>query len=109
MHVSKNLTGQWHHVLSRKIMLELNRHPTLNGVFNRKDFLVQAVNKESHNGYQNWHRIYESSVSTWLRLNKSTTPVQFLNYLYSVYSSRDILIRFPDALRLIQMGIQEIQ
>jgi len=103
------LFGQFHHILSTKIMRELATHSTLNGVFTRNDFVVQAMDRASHKGYQGWHRVYDDEVVDWLSINEKATPEEFLNYLRDVYLKAEMESRFPDAFLLLQMALEEIQ
>jgi hypothetical protein len=91
-------TGQQHHVISRPIADELNKHATLKGLYQPRDprFVTQAVDKAAHNGYQHWHRQVDKEVIKWLRDNRTATPAQFENFLRSIYSRPDMLKRFPN-------------
>ena len=99
-------TGQWHHVFSNKIMQALEEHRTLAGQFKRNDILVQALDRESHIGYQKWHRAYDDEVIEWLENNQTASPAEFLDFLQEIYTRPDMLRRFPfakealDALRI---------
>ena len=95
-------TGQWHHVFSRKIMRQLNKHETLQGVFSRKDVVVRALNLASHKGYQKWHRAYDDQVVRWLRNHPSASPNEFLDFLMEIYASPDMRQRFPYGLEAIE-------
>ncbi len=93
-----NCTGQNHHIISRPIAEELERHETLRGLYKpRVDrFVARAKDKESHCGYQHWHREVDKEVIEWLRREKTTTPQQFETYLRALYSRKDLLERFPN-------------
>ncbi len=104
-HVDIIPTGQWHHVLSNKIMRQLNKHETLGGVFKRSDIVVQALDRESHIGYQKWHRAYDKEVVDWLRRNPMASPDEFIDILIEIHSRTDMVERFPfalDALHALQ-------
>ena len=103
-------TGQWHHVLSNKIYTELGWHETLAGIFGRNDIMVQALDRESHNGYQTWHRLYDDAAVEWLQdsSNVSASPTQFVQYLRGVYERSDMQQRFPGAIQLIDMVLEEL-
>lgn len=91
-------TGQQHHVISRPIAEELNRHATLKGLYQPRDprFVTQAVDKAAHNGYQHWHRQVDKEVVNWLRDYPTATPQQFEAFLRSVYSRPEMMVRFPN-------------
>jgi hypothetical protein len=113
LHFAENMgdaaktTGQWHHVFSRKIMRTLDEHPTLQGVFSREDFLVQAADDLSHRGYQRWHRVYDDQVVEWLTVNSGATQDEFLDYLQRVYSQPEIRERFPNAVDVLRQAMEE--
>jgi hypothetical protein len=92
-----NCTGQTHHIISRPISEELERHRTLRGLFKPRDerFKTQAKDKESHCGYQEWHRKVDLKVIEWLKAQDKATPEQFLKMLRELYSQPDLLKRFP--------------
>lgn len=94
--------GQWHHVISNKILRALNDHPILKGVFDREDFVVQASNKLDHSGYQSWHRDYDNEVPTWLTNHPEANRAEFIKYLRSIYSRPSLKKSFPDALDIIK-------
>jgi hypothetical protein len=50
--------GQNHHVISRPIAKALEDHETLRGLYEPRDerYVAKAKDKESHCGYQKWHR-----------------------------------------------------
>ena len=89
-------TGQYHHVLSNRIMDALNRHKTLSGLFDRNGSLVQALNREAHIGYQTWHREIDRIVVEWLNnpKNINATPREFWKMLYALYDTEDMINRF---------------
>ena len=70
---------------------------------------MQSLDKASHNGYQQWHRLYDATVVRWLQSNTQATPDQFLNFMKGLYQNAELLKRFPDAWKLIQMGLEELQ
>ena len=89
-------TGQHHHVLSKKVMDALSRHP-LRGKFNRNDprFIMRATNKQAHQGYQNWHREHDDKIVNWLKSRPGATPRQFEAFLRKLYREPDMRKRFP--------------
>jgi hypothetical protein len=99
--------GQWHHVLSNRIVRELERHKTLRGLFKRGDFLVQASDDLSHWGYQAWHRVYDDEVVKWLRENPEATRDQFLMLLREIYERPEMRERFPDAIEVLEKVLRE--
>ncbi len=90
--------GQNHHVISRPIAKALERHKTLRGLFGPRDrrFVAKAKDKESHCGYQKWHRDVDLEVMMWLREHEKATPEQFMSKLREIYSRKEMLERFPN-------------
>ena len=95
-------TGQWHHLFSNKIIRQLEKHETLRGVFRRGDILVQALDRESHVGYQTWHRAYDKEVVDWLKRNAVATSDEFIDFLIEIHARSDMRRRFPFALDALQ-------
>jgi hypothetical protein len=95
-----NCDGQNHHVISRPIAQALEEHRTLHGLYEPRDerFVAKAKDKdkESHCGYQKWHRKVDEEVVSWLERNRSATAVQFMKKLREIYSRKDMLKRFPN-------------
>jgi hypothetical protein len=90
-------SGQEHHVISRPIAKELDRHLTLSGHYTARDprFVVQARDQASHWGYQDWHRKLDETVIRWLRENPMATVEQFEAFLRQLYLRPDLHHRFP--------------
>ncbi|HEX5752911.1 MAG TPA: Wall-associated protein precursor [Archangium sp.] len=90
-------TGQLHHIISKPIFRELDKHPTLMGVYGPRDsrFVTRAVDEKAHCGYQEWHRKVDEEVVEWLKQFKYATAEQFEAYLRSIYNRPDMLKRFP--------------
>jgi len=101
-------TGQWHHIISRKIERALAGHATLAGEFRRQDYVVRALDEASHKGYQTWHRAYDDEVVRWLRdaRNNGAGSHEFLTYLGRIHATPDMSTRFPDAYRVLQMALE---
>jgi hypothetical protein len=93
-----NCTGQEHHIISRLIAKELARHKTLRGLYTPRDkrFKTRAKDKESHCGYQEWHREVDTEVIEWLKEHEKATPEQFMKMLRELYNRPDMLKRFPN-------------
>lgn len=89
-------TGQRHHLLSKRIMAALDDHPSLNGSFNRDDFIYRAINGPAHNGYQKWHIAYDNTVVQWLRSNQNANPAQFRTYLHNLHQEQWLKQRIPN-------------
>jgi hypothetical protein len=89
--------GQNHHVISRPIAKALERHETLGGLYEPRDerYVAKAKDKESHCGYQKWHRDTDLEVIKWLREHKKATQKQFEAFLREIYNRPDMLERFP--------------
>ncbi len=90
--------GQNHHVISRPIAKALEKHETLGGLYEPRDdrYVAKAKDKESHCGYQKWHRDVDLEVIKWLRDNKKATQELFEAFLRELYSRKDMLKRFPN-------------
>jgi hypothetical protein len=90
-------TGQQHHVISKRIAEELDKHPTLKGHYTARDprFVTRAVDKASHYGYQKWHREVDEEVIRWLQQHPSATSEEFEGLLREIYSRPAMLQRFP--------------
>ncbi|HZH13309.1 MAG TPA: Wall-associated protein precursor [Archangium sp.] len=93
-----NCTGQKHHIISRPIAGELERHRTLRGLYKPRDerFVTRAKDKESHCGYQQWHRDVDQEVIRWLQRETRATPKQFEEFLREIYNRPELLKRFPN-------------
>jgi len=55
----------------------------------------RAADKESHNGYQKWHRDVDEEVIHWLERNKKATPAEFEAFLRQIYNRPNMRARFP--------------
>ncbi|MDY7231032.1 Wall-associated protein precursor [Hyalangium rubrum] len=90
--------GQNHHVISRPIAKVLEDHETLSGLYEPRDerYVAKAKDKESHCGYQKWHREVDLEVMRWLRQERRATPEEFMAKLREIYSRKDMLKRFPN-------------
>lgn len=90
--------GQEHHIISKKIADKLARHPTLSGRYTARDprFKTRAADKESHNGYQKWHRDVDDEVIEWLSKYDHATPAEFEAFLRQIYNRPNMRLRFPD-------------
>jgi len=90
--------GQNHHVISRPIAKELERHKTLRGLYTPRDerYVAKAKDKESHCGYQKWHRDVDLEVIRWLRQEGRATPEEFMAKLHAIYNRKEMLQRFPN-------------
>jgi hypothetical protein len=95
--VPPNCNGQNHHVISQPIAKALEDHRTLHGLYEPRDerFVAKAKDKESHCGYQEWHRKVDAEVVQWLREHDKATPAQFMQKLREIYSRKEMLKRFP--------------
>ncbi|AKJ01331.1 Wall-associated protein precursor [Archangium gephyra] len=90
-------TGQKHHIISRPIAEELEKHATLRGLYKPRDerFVTRAKDKESHCGYQKWHRDVDNEVIQWLKEEVKATPSQFEQLLREIYARPNMRRRFP--------------
>jgi len=93
-----NCNGQNHHVISRPIAQALEKHRTLRGLYEPRDerFKARAKDKDSHCGYQKWHRDVDDEVIAWLEENAAATPEQFMRKLREIYNRKEMLERFPN-------------
>ncbi|MDY7227110.1 Wall-associated protein precursor [Hyalangium rubrum] len=89
--------GQNHHVISRPIAKALEEHPTLRGLYEPRDerYVAKAKDKESHCGYQKWHRDVDLEIIRWLSRESRATPAEFMAKLREIYNREDMLKRFP--------------
>ncbi len=89
--------GQLHHVISRPIARELEKHPTLRGHYTPRDprFVTRADEEKSHCGYQEWHRKVDAEVIQWLKDKERATPAQFEAFLRLIYNRPQMRARFP--------------
>ena len=58
--------------------------------------IYKAIDKTAHNGYQTWHRDYDSKVVKWLSTRLNATPKQFKDYLNKLYSEDWLKERIPN-------------
>jgi uncharacterized Zn finger protein len=93
-----NCNGQNHHIISRPIADALKEHETLAGLYEPRDkrFVAKAKDRESHCGYQDWHRKVDKEVVEWLTDNKKATAEQFMKMLREIYNRPDMIKRFPN-------------
>ena len=59
-------------------------------------FKAKAKNKESHCGYQSWHRELDLEVMKWLRRRDNATPKEFESFLREIYNRPELRKRFPN-------------
>jgi hypothetical protein len=90
--------GQDHHIISRPIAEKLEEHETLHGLFKPRDprFVARAKDKESHCGYQDWHRKVDKEVIEWLNDYPQATLKQFMKFLREIYNRPRMRERFPN-------------
>ncbi len=91
-------SGQLHHVISKRIAEKLEEHATLRGHYTARDprFVTRAADKDSHNGYQQWHRDVDDEVIRWLERYDKATPEEFVTFLRQIYNRPAMRVRFPD-------------
>jgi hypothetical protein len=91
-------SGQLHHPISKKIARKLEEHDTLRGHYTERDprFVTRAADKDSHNGYQQWHRDIDDEVIDWLDRYKKATPEEFEDFLRQIYNRPEMRARFPN-------------
>jgi len=93
-----NCKGQNRHVISRPVAEALENHRTLRGLYKPRDerFVAKAKDKDSHCGYQKWHRDVDQEIIEWLETERKATPEQFMKLLREIYNRKDMLKRFPN-------------
>ena len=93
-----NCKGQSHHIISRPIAEELEKHATLRGLYKPRDerFKTRAKDEKSHCGYQQWHRKVDEEVIEWLKREIRATPEQFMKMLREIYNRPEMVKRFPN-------------
>jgi hypothetical protein len=95
---SPDCKGQNHHVISRPIAKALEEHRALRGLYEPRDerFVAKAKDKDSHCGYQDWHRKVDAEVIEWIKRFPAATRKQFEDFLREIYSRKAMRERFPD-------------
>ncbi|WP_225411767.1 Wall-associated protein precursor [Stigmatella hybrida] len=90
--------GQDHHVISRPIARQLERHASLRGLYKARDsrFVTRAKDEKSHCGYQTWHREVDEEVIAWLIRFPKATRKEFEQLLRDIYSRSEMRARFPN-------------
>lgn len=90
--------GEDHHVISRRIARELERHKVLRGLYKPRDkrFVAKAKDEQSHCGYQQWHRDVDQEVVEWLQKYPKATQEEFMQLLRDIYNRKEMLERFPN-------------
>jgi len=93
------LTGQKHHILSKKIWNAMS--DPLKAAFGRNPdtLIVQAVDYAAHHGYQAWHRAVNNELVKFLRTYNPTAP-QFIDELVKEYTQ--LVDRFPTVLEVLK-------
>jgi hypothetical protein len=93
------LTGQDHHAISKKVHNAIEEIPGLAGTFRYRDprLVTKAIDKNSHRGYQTWHRELDGEMATYIRENPMT-PDELNAYIRKRYAQPDLLARFPNGL-----------
>jgi hypothetical protein len=95
------LTGQFHHAISKPIHNALEEHFVLKGLYQHRDprFITRAIDQEAHRGYQGWHRDLDGEMAAHIRNSRFMTPAEFEHYLWARYAQPDLIARFPNALK----------
>jgi len=91
-------SGQWHHIISKVVWYELERHAVLKGKYTYRDsrLAMQGKDLNAHCGYQDWHRALDSEIIAWLKKFKDATAEQFEAYLRDLYARPELRARFPN-------------
>ncbi|PKA23063.1 hypothetical protein [Leptospira levettii] len=82
---------------AKKVIEQLEKHPTLSGVFKREDpsFIYKANEKAVHNGYQDWHRDYDKIFVDYLFANPDLSKAEFKLYMHKLHQQPSLRERFP--------------
>jgi RHS repeat-associated protein len=106
--VAKKLAGQWHHLLSKKILKEMLKNPKLSEALGpeARKLVTQGADEIAHQGYQQWHRLYDDAIVQWLRRNTDASVEMLIGKLKEVYSSPEMLQKFPQAKELLESLLQ---
>ncbi len=92
------LTGQKHHILSKKLWNAMSDPLKTAFGHNRDTLIVQAVDYAAHHGYQAWHRAVDYELVKFLRTYNPTAP-QFIDELFELYTEH--VDRFPTVLDIL--------
>ncbi len=94
------LRGQWHHAISKRVWRSLQEHPNLRGKYQLRDsrFTTQAIDDDTHRGYQGWHRSLDEEISTAVKRHPEWTTQEFEAHPRARYLQPDLLSRFPTGL-----------
>ena len=98
------LTGQKHHILSKKLWNAMSDPLKTAFGHNRDTLIVQAVDYAAHHGYQAWHRAVDYELVKFLRTYNPTAP-QFIDELFELYTEH--VDRFPTVLDILNRYRQE--
>lgn len=95
------LTGQWHHAISKRVHQALERHPNLGGRYEYRDprFVTKAVDPAAHSGWFGWPKNLDREIANHIDTNMELTPETFEAYLLGRYQEPDLAARFPHGLR----------
>jgi RHS repeat-associated protein len=93
-------TGQIHHAISTKVHRALQKHKILQDAYKRRDprLVTRAADRDSHYGYQRWHRDLDDEVVNWLEENPNACLADFNQWLRNRYNQPDLTTRFPNGL-----------
>jgi hypothetical protein len=58
--------------------------------------VAKAKDKDSHCGYQQWHRDVDLEVMKWLRTERRATQKEFEKFLREIYNRKEMRERFPN-------------
>jgi len=70
--------------------------------------VTRAIDKDSHIGYQTWHRELDERIVNWLEGNRYATQDQFVEQLKKFYKDPDIAKRFPDFAKDLENWIKTL-
>lgn len=73
----------------------MDRTTTSSLALSPRRFVAKAKDKDSHCGYQDWHRQVDAEVIQWLREHDKATPAQFMQRLREIYNRKEMRERFP--------------
>ncbi|MDR2171940.1 MAG: hypothetical protein LBP59_17485 [Planctomycetaceae bacterium] len=84
--------------ISKKIFNELDKNESISSNFknNYRNFITKAIDRQSHSGYQYWHRELDDKIVDWLKKKPDLTEKEFIEFLKKLYKNPNITNHFPE-------------
>ncbi len=60
--------------------------------------MPSAFYENSHQGYQQWHRMIDKHMVSWLENHPFATVKEFWKELYKMYNNKDMIARFGEGI-----------